>query len=78
MQHHRSFGFGLFWRLVFLLALSRLVMSASLSHAKSDNHWKPATATWYGSAEGDGSDGKLSPPALHVVSVVRTRFVGKS
>ncbi|XP_074588435.1 expansin-B16-like [Curcuma longa] len=25
--------------------------------AAFDPHWRPATATWYGSAEGDGSDG---------------------
>lgn len=27
-------------------------------HSVIDSHWKPATATWYGSPEGDGSDGK--------------------
>lgn len=26
-------------------------------HKVADLHWKPATATWYGSPEGDGSDG---------------------
>lgn len=26
-------------------------------HSVIDPHWKPATATWYGSPEGDGSDG---------------------
>jgi hypothetical protein len=25
-----------------------------------DPEWHPATATWYGSAEGDGSDGNTS------------------
>ncbi|ONK56468.1 uncharacterized protein A4U43_C10F9030 [Asparagus officinalis] len=27
------------------------------SHQIGDQHWRPATATWYGSPEGDGSDG---------------------
>ncbi|KAG6521666.1 hypothetical protein ZIOFF_018791 [Zingiber officinale] len=31
--------------------------------AAFDPHWLPATATWYGSAEGDGSDGE--PPFPH-------------
>jgi hypothetical protein len=33
-----------------------------------DMEWRPATATWYGDAEGDGSDGKhsqLSSATLH-------------
>jgi hypothetical protein len=28
--------------------------------AAVDMEWRPATATWYGDAEGDGSTGKLS------------------
>ncbi|XP_074358432.1 expansin-B3-like isoform X3 [Apium graveolens] len=40
-----------------LISFSLLFFSASSSAPKSDLHWRPATATWYGSAEGDGSDG---------------------
>lgn len=29
-------------------------------HHLADIHWHPATATWYGNPEGDGSDGELS------------------
>ncbi|KAD4981777.1 hypothetical protein E3N88_18448 [Mikania micrantha] len=32
------------------------ISGAPLTHATS-SHWLPATATWYGSPEGDGSDG---------------------
>ncbi|KAG7010368.1 Expansin-B3, partial [Cucurbita argyrosperma subsp. argyrosperma] len=31
--------------------------TAQLQHHVADLHWLPATATWYGSPEGDGSDG---------------------
>ena len=30
------------------------------SHPVFDPHWHPATATWYGSPDGDGSDGKFT------------------
>ncbi|KAJ6349002.1 hypothetical protein OIU77_006564 [Salix suchowensis] len=36
-------------------------------HKVPDLHWKPATATWYGSPEGDGSDGECS---LYVPGIV--------
>ena len=32
----------------------------SAAEAGLDMEWRPATATWYGDAEGDGSDGKRS------------------
>lgn len=31
--------------------------AAQLQHRVPNLHWLPATATWYGSPEGDGSDG---------------------
>jgi hypothetical protein len=36
-------------------------------HNVADLHWKPATATWYGSPDGDGSDGGCS---LYVLTIV--------
>lgn len=36
------------------------VGEAGAVHKVVDPEWHQATATWYGSAEGDGSDGKLS------------------
>lgn len=35
--------------------------TAQLQHHVADLHWLPATATWYGSPEGDGSDGTAVP-----------------
>lgn len=32
---------------------------AGAAHRVVDPEWHPATATWYGSADGDGSDGEL-------------------
>ncbi|KAK4796249.1 hypothetical protein SAY86_028575 [Trapa natans] len=55
MQPRR--GFGLFIGLWASLMLSVRLASAQLTHAASRQRWKPATATWYGSPEGDGSDG---------------------
>ncbi|GLT47940.1 hypothetical protein SLA2020_215930 [Shorea laevis] len=56
MQHPRGFsGF-----LGFLLCLVLLGSCTSVALGKrnvSDPHWHPATATWYGSPDGDGSDG---------------------
>lgn len=40
--------------LCFFLVFCTLLASAA---AVTDLHWKPATATWYGSPEGDGSNG---------------------
>jgi hypothetical protein len=34
--------------------------ASGAAHRVVDPEWHPATATWYGSAEGDGSDGKTS------------------
>lgn len=60
MQPQLRQGFALFtglWLLALLIVSTRLV-SAQLAHAASVQQWKPATATWYGSPEGDGSDGE--------------------
>lgn len=48
--HHNS---GPFLLLFLLFSL----FSSSVSHPISNPHWFPATATWYGSPDGDGSDG---------------------
>jgi len=34
--------------------------ASGAAHRVVDPEWHPATATWYGSAEGDGSDGETS------------------
>lgn len=34
--------------------------AAAAKAAGADMEWRPATATWYGEAEGDGSDGEHS------------------
>jgi hypothetical protein len=39
-------------------------------HDVADLHWKPATATWYGSPDGDGSNGKSLLYPLWVLSFV--------
>lgn len=33
--------------------------AAPLHRGATASHWLPATATWYGSPDGDGSDGNL-------------------
>ncbi|KAH9792591.1 expansin-B3 [Citrus sinensis] len=46
--------------LTFFLLLAfkcSVVAPTQLNHQLSEPHWLPATATWYGSPEGDGSDG---------------------
>ncbi|KAF3444156.1 hypothetical protein FNV43_RR13846 [Rhamnella rubrinervis] len=54
----RSGNFGLLLAVIFnCLVVVVVVTSASVPHPLSDPHWQPATATWYGSPEGDGSDG---------------------
>uniref|UniRef100_A0A803Q6L4 Expansin-like EG45 domain-containing protein n=1 Tax=Cannabis sativa TaxID=3483 RepID=A0A803Q6L4_CANSA len=58
MQLVRSVCFGAL-TLLLVFKYSLLVDAAkpqSHSHL-TDTRWKPATATWYGSPEGDGSDG---------------------
>ncbi|XP_024023418.1 expansin-B3-like [Morus notabilis] len=69
MQHRRSDSSGFvrpawFRYAVLLVVHCRLVVDVSAKgaqpqpqHTLTDLHWKPATATWYGSPEGDGSDG---------------------
>ncbi|CAL9091008.1 unnamed protein product [Musa textilis] len=41
----------------FLFLFCFFFFDAGEAFAVFDPHWHPATATWYGSAEGDGSDG---------------------
>lgn len=43
--------------LCIVLQLTSSAPVTTNSHA-SNSHWLPAVATWYGSANGDGSDGK--------------------
>ncbi|KAL0328165.1 UNVERIFIED_CONTAM: Expansin-B3 [Sesamum calycinum] len=45
---------GLCYTLVFCVLVGSAAAAAA---AVADPHWYPATATWYGSPEGDGSDG---------------------
>ncbi|CAN6268643.1 unnamed protein product [Urochloa humidicola] len=40
----------------------------SAAAAGLDMEWRPATATWYGDAEGDGSDGKRHSSQLHAIT----------
>ncbi|PSS16327.1 Expansin-B16 like [Actinidia chinensis var. chinensis] len=56
MASRRSFGQFLGFCLVGLV-VQILAVSAGPLHRVADLHWYPATATWYGSPDGDGSDG---------------------
>jgi len=57
-----------FWPIMQLLGLHVVVLLKCFlvvfgqqyhtHHDVADLHWKPATATWYGSPDGDGSNGK--------------------
>ncbi|KAG6661464.1 expansin-B3 [Carya illinoinensis] len=50
-------GFCLLFVLLFNYCLVGNGSPAQPGHTLLDLHWYPATATWYGSPEGDGSDG---------------------
>nr|BAK07419.1 predicted protein [Hordeum vulgare subsp. vulgare] len=39
-------------------------------HKVVDPEWHQATATWYGSAEGDGSDGELSTATATAIDYI--------
>ena len=67
MQRRR--GFTGFLTLCCLVLLECLKVSGQVRvpHKVSDPHWHPATATWYGSPDGDGSDGKCPPVASMAV-----------
>jgi expansin len=55
----------------FLIACAALFFGsaeAGAAHRVIDPEWHPATATWYGSADGDGSDGKTFKSISHVRS----------
>ncbi|KAL0406305.1 UNVERIFIED_CONTAM: Expansin-B16, partial [Sesamum latifolium] len=47
---------GLCYTFVFCVLVGSAAAAAA-AVAVADPHWYPATATWYGSPEGDGSDG---------------------
>ncbi|OMP07193.1 putative Beta-expansin 3 precursor [Corchorus olitorius] len=56
MQRRRGFiGFVTLCCLVLLECL-KVCGQVRAPHNVSDLHWHPATATWYGSPDGDGSD----------------------
>lgn len=58
----RRRGFGLVGAFFFATAvLEWFTAAAQPQHHVPDLHWLPATATWYGSPEGDGSDGTAVP-----------------
>lgn len=54
--------------------------SAAAAKAGVDMEWRPATATWYGEAEGDGSDGEHSSlnsaPQLRIALSLILAFTG--
>lgn len=52
----------------------------SAKKAGVDAEWRPATATWYGEAEGDGSDGEhsqlCSSTPYHAGLIILAAFTG--
>jgi len=48
----------------------------SAAEAGLDMEWRPATATWYGYAEGDGSDGTRSHLSAQLLLVLATPHGG--
>lgn len=70
MQLVRSVSFGLLVLLVAYAAQAQPHRGGSVTNL----HWKPATATWYGSPEGDGSDGKSHSILAQNSSIVKLSF----
>ncbi|KAF8413902.1 hypothetical protein HHK36_001898 [Tetracentron sinense] len=68
MQLHLCSGqlTGLF---IFSVVLTSLFLSAQPLNPLSSPHWHPATATWYGNPEGDGSDVDVRPFRARVGAV---------
>ncbi|KAK8655261.1 hypothetical protein V6N13_107849 [Hibiscus sabdariffa] len=57
MQHRCGFTGVITWCFLLLLECLKVAGKVSIPHNVTDLHWHPATATWYGSPNGDGSDG---------------------
>ncbi|KAE8664072.1 Expansin-B3 [Hibiscus syriacus] len=68
MQRRGGVGFVTLCFIVFLQCF--MVSSQVPAPHKMDIHWHPATATWYGSPEGDGSDGYCAGGACGYGSLV--------
>ena len=51
-------SFGQLLSLCLVVVVQCLVVSGGPIHRVADLHWYSATATWYGSPDGDGSDGR--------------------
>lgn len=66
-------GFCLLFVLLFNYCLVGNGSPAQPGHTLLDLHWYPATATWYGSPEGDGSDGNRCFP-LPILLVLRLQI----
>jgi len=48
--------------------------ASGAAHRVVDPEWHPATATWYGSAEGDGSDGETSHASSILTCILHSGF----
>lgn len=57
MQQLHRFGHRCFIRFLLALLHSLAVVTGGPLQRLLDTHWQSATATWYGSPDGDGSDG---------------------